>query len=361
MHFGKWLIANLLTLPLLAQSGLYLSTETGEKFRVGLNDYAQEVTYRERILISKLDTGNHRLYLKLQDSTLTLNRSIRLPEEKNYHYLITQNFKGNYQIRYRGTISQAPSPTITRPYSSNVRWPQKEPAEIAAAAPTSNTPQSPTPKSTIKDSVPHSSLTALEQNKKKADNLLDNSTEPSPSKPKIDTISPTFDRKPARVTPVSELKPPPKKDTLPSPTREKKPAQDPGKVVLLPRNTDTTITLEVSDGDSEKYTTPPVDKLDTANASHSPVKGIPLQVVLHNLQKLQYEFEKQKYLEEHFHVGLAQPQALLAIFKEFKYDQTKLDLVKAFKNSILQYENWQTSLDGFQYEISKNKAGKILQ
>lgn len=361
MHFGKWLIANLLTLPLLAQSGLYLSTETGEKFRVGLNNYAQEVTFRERILISELDTGRHRLYLKLQDSALTLNRSIRLPEGKNYHYLITQNFKGIYQIRYRGTITQAPSPTITRPYSSNVRWPRKEPTEITAAASTSTTSQSFTEKSTVNDSLPQSSLTAAKQNKKRADNLLDKSTESSPPKPKINTGNPTLDRKPAKVTPLSELKPPPKKDTLPSPTRKKKPAQDPGKVVLLPRNTDTTITLEVYDNDSLKNTKRAVAKIDTTSASQPPKGGTSLQVVLNNLQKLQYEFEKQKYLEEHFHVSLAQPEALLAIFKEFKYDQTKLELIKTFKNSILQYENWQVSLGGFQYEISKNKAEKILQ
>lgn len=322
MPFVKCLISILISCPLMAQSGLYLSADKGQKFRVSLNNYAQEVSYRERILISKLDTGNQQLYLKLKDTTVVLSRSIRIPGKENYHYCITQNYRGQYRIRYRGAIRKIPSPTINWAYSRNVRWPQKEPTSEENSKLQWPAPKNPPPS----DSSLAKNSTVKAHNK----------TEKSPGK--------TAKRSPKSSNQQTSM-----------------PARDPGKVTLLPRNTDsvpgkTEIRKNSIPRNAEKNLEEP-----SKESSPKGTGGSSLAEVLEQLQKLQYESEKRQYLEEQFHPELARPESLLAIFKHLKYDQTRLELTNAFKQSILQYENWREILAGFQYEISKNKAQKMLQ
>ena len=363
MHFGKWLMANLFALPLLAQSGLYLSSDSGEKFRVGINNYAQEITYRQRILISELDTGHHHLYLHLLDTGIILQRSIRLPANANYHYLITLNFKGEYQIRYRGVISQLPSPIIKQPYKTALRWPITEPPEKSSVTAAATSKSQDFPKKDSSDS-----LSKTSKNLKNTKNLpTDSNRLASHNNPPAQDTLPkpqkTYEnRTVAKITPVTEMQKARKADSVVTPNRKGKPAVEPGQVEVLPRESDTTVTIKAAGSDSLKKRLRQEETLvKMDSALPTPDADLTLSRVLGNLQKLQYEYEKQKYLEQNFHAALAKPQALLEIFKLLKYDQTRLDIITTFKDEIKKHENWHSILNGFQYEISKNKAQNILQ
>ena len=113
MKFLKCIPLLLLSLNGLAQIDILITNPGLEKFIVGIDQFQQNPQTLSSILITDLDTGQHIIQFQFTDKNLNFQRSIKLNSAGIYTYIITQNFEGTYQLRYRGSLSTKPKNTPT--------------------------------------------------------------------------------------------------------------------------------------------------------------------------------------------------------------------------------------------------------
>ena len=116
LHMKSWILNVLIlctTTVAYSQVDLYIEDVTGKKFLLGIDGYVQNTEAVSKLVIKKLDTSDHQLQLKTIGDALLIKRKLALTNEGLHHYVLTTNYMGKLQLRYRGIIRAAPQGIIT--------------------------------------------------------------------------------------------------------------------------------------------------------------------------------------------------------------------------------------------------------
>lgn len=112
-----------LSLSCLGQVDLLIEDDENHLFDLGINGYLQNTEPVNKLIVNGIDTGQHFLLLRYYtQDTLLFRRPIRLSDRGKHHLVITQNFKGERQIRYRGIEKSYPNGIIAIPYQELKKW-----------------------------------------------------------------------------------------------------------------------------------------------------------------------------------------------------------------------------------------------
>lgn len=352
----------------MAQSSLSLQSKVGP-MRVALNGYAQNQDFLKQLHITPLDSGRYDVYVQLRDTNVSLQRPIRITGAGVHTYLISRNYRGTIQLRYRGTELPLPSPMVTQAMQSAVRWPLPEAAEALAgnsAPPTTKSTSTPVK---IKAQA-QPKLEPIDYTAREVDTII-----PFEAKAKQrdtarpDALASEEPQRAAAATPPAF----PQKDSLRATgsAAEKSPiyrkedsltAKKEGETKSQPgKPTSPAVALK----DTLRQTPPPdqkpaEEKAVAERAKTTDEDEVAWQTFLSGLEARQFEFEKQQYIQQEFREQWGEEDKMVALLKLLKYDQSKLEFMREQAALIKTLQNPEALLQTLQYEISKNKAQNIL-
>jgi hypothetical protein len=121
-----------------AQIELVLKNETPLSLQLVLNGFTQDAVPAQEYILKNLAEKKeyHLSFINTKDSSVVFSRKLILNQRGVYRYVITQNFAGTYQLRFRGSISQPPNNIASIKYHKEQAFtfpkPKKEPAQALA-------------------------------------------------------------------------------------------------------------------------------------------------------------------------------------------------------------------------------------
>lgn len=288
----------LLCFSSLAQVNLVIKDETDAGFFLNVNYYRQNKEAAKELAIKKLDTFPVQLQFKFSESVF-FHRKLHLHKAGTYSYVITTNSKDELQLRYRGKLSSIPSSAKTMDYQTELI---------------------------------EKGLYVTKVSKSQEEPLKHRSVDPIDSASAIvvsQSESPVEPKTPVAAKPILVSKPP----------IESVETQENPKLTSL----DTAKPKEISQVSQVKAS---VD---------------PFEVFFKELEATEFEFEK---------LGLAKAYAeetdlttsnISAIFKVMKYDNTRLELIRALGEKRKKLKDLPSLKDHFEYEISKQQFNDLIQ
>lgn len=123
MKFSGCALLVLLSINVFAQINILVKDETSQKFELGLDGFFQTDAPSSAFLVTDLDTSFHYLRIKLLGGDqIEFSKKIQFRKKGTYSYVITQNFKGNYQLRYRGSGKELAGNLGGQPFKMEKTW-----------------------------------------------------------------------------------------------------------------------------------------------------------------------------------------------------------------------------------------------
>jgi hypothetical protein len=105
-----------------AQVSILIEDQNQTNFQLIANGYLQNATSAKALLFSgySANVAYDLVFLTGPNQTQQFSRKLNLPQAGIYHYVITQNFKGQYQLRFRGKLTKVPA------NATNIKYEEKE-------------------------------------------------------------------------------------------------------------------------------------------------------------------------------------------------------------------------------------------
>jgi len=140
----RFLFFSLLFFSLSSNAQVNLWIDSNWPFKIGVDGYVQNTEAVAALFIQKLDTSEHTITIDLytEGDTVKLFRKLQLIEGGNHKYILTKNFKGKYQLRYRGQQNDIPTGIISLSLQKVLPWP-KEISPVTATVINSETTETP--------------------------------------------------------------------------------------------------------------------------------------------------------------------------------------------------------------------------
>lgn len=267
---------------------------------LGIDGYQQNSDPTNQLIIKNIDTVKHQLFLKIDEKGIdqTVLRKLKLTEKGNHSYVLTKNFKGKFQLRYRGKISTLPKTVKSLILQKTIRWPE----EII--------------------------LLAAQENFE-LPSITPNITE---TVEKIDTASP--------ITTVTYLAIDSIKiDTPPE--------------VIVTAPVDTMITTMVV------ALEPIIDSIPIEQPTPgSTVLEDPFIKLLAEMKSVDFEFKKLNLAKNYLILNGISTQEVNTVFQSFAYDNSRLQFMKYAIERVSDKQNLKILIDSFDYELSKEQFKK---
>lgn len=119
---------------LYAQITITISDQTESGFLLGIDGFAQNAEPQKVLSIRNLDTSQHTLNFRLSDSVETeFQKKIKFRSGAQYKYVITTNFKGKVQLRYRGKFSSSATSGTVVDFNTDTPWQPKDTLPLIAS------------------------------------------------------------------------------------------------------------------------------------------------------------------------------------------------------------------------------------
>lgn len=355
----KWRIFLLLTLAVGSARGqkdlrLYLEDLRGEGFRVLVNEYYQNEQPYQRLLLEGLAPGRHELIFLLDSHYLRRP----LPElgPGLYHYVITENHRGQIQLRYRGALKSPPANSASLRLRKDKPWERAQSTLLALdqrplrpLAPLSlPAPRQKTEKSTAAVEKTDSNLITTVLRDSSA--ILDSAMASAPS-----LVSPETPPRESPADPQTQMHFV-QEDLHPEAADSSKLAASAlvAKAVDRPapeEPTSTAASKDTSDIPDEAITAPKAlsEKAEEGTEEDE-------SAWLARLAAQSYEYEKMQMARERLQSPLS-PESCRAILKAFSYDQTRLLFLRqAISSGAFPYAEREQLLGAFEFEMSRQQV-----
>lgn len=105
----------------LGQMSIVLEDETGQGFKLIINDYLQNNPAARKLALRHIPLETHQVQLVTSEGT-SARRSLDLQEPGIYRYVVTTNFEGKLQLRYRGQLQSIPAGYPRQDYSQLIAY-----------------------------------------------------------------------------------------------------------------------------------------------------------------------------------------------------------------------------------------------
>jgi hypothetical protein len=334
------------------QRSVILEEQIDAPFRLAVDGYLQNSQPLRRWVLKDLPADSLPVYIiPGRGGPLPVFRYLHLPGEGYYRYVVTRNFAGKLQLRYRGQVEEPPREYAQVAFSRDLEYrpPQVDAAREAVAATqapqASEAPSSPPLAQAEGGQVAVSSWekTSQAQNSehKSGGSAREAASAPPAKSEKTSLGKNTESRKKQRAKPAD-----PTLDSAARAGKDTTRAKSPRQTSKEPK------------GRVAKEAFPALDTL-RSEAPRAPADSGQVAVFARELQTLDYEFEKlaaaRRFLDQFSPV----PQAIPRLLAAFRYDQSRVDFI----NEILaQRPEWEAHLPEWlpylDYEMSRRKLEK---
>lgn len=130
--FRLILMVLILGLP-QAQAQVLFESADNEAFHLVINGFQQTEVPLERLQISGLPSGEHELIFLLEDGR-RLQRKLSWREKERRKYLLTENYRGKFQLRLRGHQDTEAYTALSIAYTEKVPYQEKVAIPVASQA-----------------------------------------------------------------------------------------------------------------------------------------------------------------------------------------------------------------------------------
>lgn len=285
-----------ITQGLQAQSIIMIEDQSKTGFKLVVNGYLQNEVFLERVNIKDLPSGELKLLVELKDGRILRKELPNLGEGK-HQYVVFKNFDQNLKLRYRGSYSELKQSAVMLAFTKDQLYQASK--EVLASTVLSDLPQADSLRD-IREAVPQDSIVA-------EGNSTPIEVKSSPvSSPKMET------------------------DSLPIAT------------AATPATKDSTAAQSNSEGEPK---TAIVDAFSEE---------------LNQVKNSNFEFDKLQIAKRIIEVKALDNDQLAALLAQFKYDQTRLDLLQGYRQIHPKTKLGIEVLNSFDYELSKQSAQKII-
>lgn len=317
MKFSGSILLVLLSINVFAQINILVKDETSQKFELGLDGFYQTNSPSSSFMVTDLDTSFHYLRIKLvENDKIEFSKKIQFRKKGTYSYVITQNYKGVYQLRYRGTGPGLTGSLKGQKYKNEKPWFEV----VDSLTIVSNE------RATIIPAPRTDSIIAMP----KVTEVIESKIVQVDSSKTIVTIK----------NQENKNKPSPnllKKDSL----QQKIKSQIEPKVIVplkIPK-VDSTIVFKI--------------KNDSV-----PILVNSFESMLDELEKQEFEFNKLNRAKTYLITNPITVLEIQRVFKEFKYDNTRIQFLGFAIERLKDPENIKSLVDSFDYELTKAQFRK---
>lgn len=105
----------------LGQMSIVLEDETGQGFKLIINDYLQNNPAARKLVLRQIPVARHQVQIVTSEG-ISARRQLDLKEPGIYRYVVTTNFKGQLQLRYRGQLQSLPAGYPRQDYSQLIAY-----------------------------------------------------------------------------------------------------------------------------------------------------------------------------------------------------------------------------------------------
>ncbi len=127
MKFSWSVLLLLLTINAFAQINILVKDETSNGFELGIDGFRQTKAPSKAFLVTDLDTSFHYIRIKLsKNGPLEFTKKMQFKKKGTYAFVLRQNFKGTYQLRYRGRNKDLKSGVKGHPLNMDNPWFEKK-------------------------------------------------------------------------------------------------------------------------------------------------------------------------------------------------------------------------------------------
>lgn len=297
------LLCLFLSQSIKAQVVLMIADETKTGFKLIVEDYLQNEVFLEKMNIKEIPNEESQIHFEMQDGRFFSRKLPELPKGF-YKYVIYEDFEGKLKFRYRGDDSKLSQSALLFKYEKKNKYSFPEPAKVLVVNTEEKTPQK-KPSKEAQDSSKASEAIAV--------------------------ISAEEIQEIPKVNPLEHASAP-KEESAPE---------------------------IVETNDNEKSTTLENPKPEKA-ASTEPSKAFDFEASLKSIEELSFEFDKLQMTQKLVSDNSLDSKQVLALLKCFKYDQSRLDLMRFYLEKHPNSKLDASLLNAFDFELSKQAAQNII-
>lgn len=311
MKFLGSVLLLLLTINAFAQINILVKDETSHGFQLGIDGFSQTKSPTSEYLVTNLDTSFHYIRIKVMaNENKEFSKKIHFRQKGTYAFVLSQNFKGSFQLRYRGKDKdlnsgiKGHSLTMDKPWfaivDSLVIVSNENPIEIPLITEDTTELQS-----EIKNPVGIN------------------------SKPIDSSVSSVHAREDnIKVVPIRDS-------------------------IQIENQASTKDSLLTANAERVEQIVVPKKNLDTTSIAVEPFPALLIE-----LSKEEFEFNKLNRSKNYLIENAITVSQIQEVFKVFKYDNTRMQFLGFALERLINPEKLGDLLDSFDYDLTKERFRK---
>lgn len=312
MKFSGTTLLVLLSINVFAQINILVKSETSQKFELGLDGFYQSDLPCEAILLNNLDTSFHFLRIRLVEENIEFSKKIQFYKKGTYSFVIDKNFKGTYQLRYRGEGKSLASNQRGKPVKMDRPWVAEPEAQIVANR---------IEIETVSDKTPITPVVLETQPALKISSTEDSLT--------IDSVQIVVNNRQEKKSVQEKVEIP--------------------EVIKVVDSSSNSTSEEKLTGQVTLESKPKKDSLSFLSQFES---------MLEELSKEEFEFNKLNKAKTFLISNAISTDQIKLVFKEFKYDNTRIQFLGFAVERLIDSNQLKTLVDSFEYDLTKERFRK---